>query len=141
MIQRILLPTDGSEYAEKTIEMAITLAKKLDAMVIVMYAYDALKPLRKRSSMLTDDVRHSMEKEATELVQEVAARLQAQELTVQALAVEGHPAEAILRAIQAESPDLVVMGARGEGGFVGLMMGSVAENVVRHSPVPVLVVK
>lgn len=141
MINRILLPTDGSEQAEQTIRFATDLAKTLNAEVIIMYAFNSVKPLRKRSSMLADDFRSSLEEDAREIAQEIAERLREQGLTVNALVVEGNPAEAILHAIHAETPDLVVMGAREEGGLTGLFVSSVAEHVVRHSPAPVLVVK
>ena len=55
--------------------------------------------------------------------------------------VEGPPAEAILRAAEADKPDLIVMGSRGSGGLPGALIGSVAEQVVRHATTPVLVVK
>ncbi len=141
MLNRILLATDGSLHAENTIHFATNLAKALQAELIVMYAFDAVKPLRKRPSGLADEYRALLEEEAKETAQEIAERLREQKLRVNALAVEGSPGEAILRAIHTETPDLVVMGAREESGLSGLFVSSVAEYVVRHSPVPVLVVK
>ncbi|NWF63605.1 MAG: universal stress protein [Chloroflexi bacterium] len=71
----------------------------------------------------------------------MAERFKAEGIAVSAVAVEGTPAEAILRAIDELKPDLVVMGSRGEGGFANALLGGVAEQVVHHSPAPVLVVK
>lgn len=141
MINRILLPTDGSPHAEHTIRFAIDLATRLNAELIVMYAYGAVKALRRRGGDVAEEYRLSLEEEAKELVQEIAERLRAEGLTVNGLAVEGNPAEAILRAVESEMPDLVVMGARGENLLAALFQTSVAEMVVRHSPAPVLVVK
>ena len=53
-------------------------------------------------------------------------------------AVEGHPAEVLLGAT--ESADLLVVGSRGHGGFVGALLGSVSQHVVTHSHCPVVVV-
>lgn len=106
-----------------------------------MYAYGAVKALRRRGGEVAEEYRLSLEQEAKELVQEIAERLRAEGLTVNGLAVEGNPAEAILRAVESEMPDLVVMGARGENLLAALFQTSVAEMVVRHSPAPVLVVK
>ena len=53
-------------------------------------------------------------------------------------AIEGHPAEVLLGA--AEDADLLVVGSRGHGGFVGALLGSVSRHVVAHSPCPVVVV-
>ncbi|MBK7448596.1 MAG: universal stress protein [Anaerolineales bacterium] len=62
-------------------------------------------------------------------------------MTVTASVVEGPAAEAILRAADELSPDVIVMGSRGEGGFANVLLGGVAEQVVHHAKVPVLVVK
>lgn len=141
MIQKILLPTDGSEYAEKTIQYAIDLAKAVGASIEVMYAFQPSASLRKRAAMMVEEYRKALEEDAQEIVAEVADRLKADGVAVSATVVEGPAAEAILRAIDELNPSLVVMGARGEGGFTNMLLGGVAEQVVRHSPVPVLVVK
>lgn len=53
--------------------------------------------------------------------------------------VENHPSPALLHA--AEAADLLVVGSRGHGGFAGMVLGSVSEHVVAHSPCPVVVVR
>jgi nucleotide-binding universal stress UspA family protein len=141
MFKKILLPTDGSEYAEKTIQTAIGVAKLAGAAVVVMYAYTPLGPFRKRGAAMLEEFKTSLEDEGREIVSEVSTRLQAQGLTVSGLVVEGPASEAILRAADEEQPDLVIMGSRGGGGLPDLRLGSVADRVVRHLKVPVLVVK
>ena len=141
MFQKILLPTDGSENAEKTIQYAIQLAQLSQATIIVMYAYNPQLTLRKRAAVAAEAFRASLQEEAMEIVTEVAERIKAAGLAVSALAVEGAPAEAILHASEDVQPDLIIMGSRGGGGLPGLALGSTAERVVRHSMVSVLVVK
>lgn len=141
MIHKILLPTDGSAQAEPTIRYALELAASLHAEIIVMYAFDPAKPLRKGSNLLADNLRQSLQQEAREIAQEIGERLRAGGLTVNALAVEGNPVEAILSAIQTETPDLVVMGIRGKPRLTGLFTHRVTDLVLRHSPIPVLIVK
>ena len=53
--------------------------------------------------------------------------------------LEGHPAQLLVTA--AEGADLVVVGSRGHGGFVGMLLGSVSQHVAAHAPCPVLVVR
>jgi nucleotide-binding universal stress UspA family protein len=140
MIQKILLPIDGSEHADKTVQYAIDLAKLAGSHVVVMYAYNAPIVPRRRGAFAVEELKSSLEEEAKEIVGEVAVHIQAAGLTVSAVAVEGWPAEAILCMVEDEHPDLIIMGSRG-GGLPDLRMGGVADCVVHHSPVPVLVVK
>ena len=141
MIKKILLPTDGSEHAEKTVQYAIDLAKSLGASVDVMYAYQSVSLLRKRAAAMMEEYKQIMEEDAREIVSEVAARLKAEGIKVTAVVVEGAAADAILRAAEDSKPDVIVMGSRGEGGFANMLLGGVAEHVIHYSKVPVLIVK
>lgn len=140
-IHKILVPTDGSDHAEKGASYALDLAKLVGAAVVVMHAYSSPIILRKRGAIMAEELKNSLLEEAEELVNESAGKFQAAGVSVSAMLVEGSPVEAILLAIGSEKPDLIVMGSRGAGGMPGLGMGSVAERTVRHSSVPVLVVK
>jgi nucleotide-binding universal stress UspA family protein len=141
MIERILLPTDGSEHSEKTVRYALDFARLHNAEVVVVYVYSPSGMGWRRGAAMLESVRQSLEEEGHEIVGEVAQRVQKLGLRCAALVIEGSPAEGILKAIDEDVPDLVIMGSRGSGGFAGLSLGSVAETVVRHSAVPVLVVK
>lgn len=141
MIKKILLPTDGSEHAAKTVNYASDLAKILNASIEVMYAYQSSPMLRKRAAAMMEEYKQALEEDAKEMVEEVAERLKANGIQVSAVVVEGPAADAILRAAEDSKPDLIVMGSRGEGGFANMLLGGVAEHVVHYSSVPVLVVK
>jgi len=140
-VQKILFPTDSSEQCEKVKEAVIAMARSSQAAVVVMHAFNPPLTLRKRGAIMIDEFKSSMEEEATEIVTEAVESLQAAGISATGLAVEGTAAEAILKAIEDEQPDLVIMGSRGAGGWPGVRLGSVAERVVRHSPVAVLVIK
>lgn len=141
MIKKILLPTDGSEHAEKTVQYTIDLAKSLGASVDVLYAYQPASLLRKRAAAMMEEYKNILEEEAREIVADVAARLKAEGLSVTAVVVEGAAADSILRVSEESKPDVIVMGSRGEGGFANMLLGGVAEHVIHYSKVPVLVVK
>lgn len=141
MINKILLPTDGSEHSAKSVSYALAFAKLHSAKVVVVYVYSASGIGWRRGAALLESVRQTLEEEGQEIVTDVARQIQEAGLACDGLVVEGSPPEGILKAIEEETPDLVIMGSRGVGGFAGLSLGSVAETVVRHSPVPVLVVK
>jgi nucleotide-binding universal stress UspA family protein len=59
-------------------------------------------------------------------------------VTVRQRVMEGHPARVLLDA--AEGADLLVVGSRGHGGFAGMLLGSVSQHCVRHSPCPVVII-
>ena len=141
VLRKILLPTDGSEQAEHQIEVVVEIARATGATITVVHVFSPPGPLRRRGQWMAEDLRASFEEEAKETASDVAGRLAALGLPVTATVVEGTPAEGILRAIEDEKPDLVVMNSRGASGLPGILMGSVAERVVRHSAVPVLVLK
>jgi len=60
-------------------------------------------------------------------------------LRVEQEVVEGHPAQQLV--VASEGADLVVVGSRGHGGFVGMLLGSVSQHVSAHAACPVLVVR
>ena len=76
-----------------------------------------------------------------ELVDEATALLKPTQAAVQTVVVEGSPAEAILLAAAEHKADLITVGAMGRTGLIGYLVGSVAERVMRHSSVPVLVAR
>ena len=140
MIQKILLPIDNSDHAQKAVRYAVDLAKLTQATVVVMHAYH-LPIFRRRGTAVAEDFKVSLEEESKELVAEVAAQLQGEGIAVSALVVEGSPSEAILTAAETDQPDLIIIGSRGTGGLPGLNLGSVVDRVVRRALTPVLVVK
>jgi nucleotide-binding universal stress UspA family protein len=62
----------------------------------------------------------------------------AQDVAVDAVAIEGKPSQVLLDAAE-EDAQMIVVGSRGHGGFTALLIGSVSEQVVRHAPCPVVV--
>jgi len=60
-------------------------------------------------------------------------------VTVRARVAQGHPAFALIRC--ARGADLLVLGSRGHGGFVGALLGSVAQHCVHHAPCPAVIVR
>jgi nucleotide-binding universal stress UspA family protein len=61
-------------------------------------------------------------------------------VVVEPVLLDGHPAEELIRYAEKEGMDIVIMGTHGRKGLDWLLLGSVAENLVRHSKVPVMVV-
>ena len=137
----ILVPTDFSVAAETALDHALDLASKLGAKVYVLHAYalpiigfpdGTLVP----SAEIASSIIRSAEKELAACV----AKRSESSVEIVPLLKQADPREAILAATQDLPADLVVMGTHGRRGIARALIGSVAEAIVRVSPVPVLTV-
>ena len=139
MTMRVLLATDGSDDAqaatawlagfplpEDTTVRAVTVAALAPAALDI-------PPVR--------ELQVSLRQESRAVAEAACAALAARVRTAEAQVVEGDAREEIVRAAEEWPADLVVMGARGLSGAIGLLLGSVSLAVARHAPCPVLVVK
>lgn len=138
---RILVPTDGSTDAETVLEHAIDLASVHDASLSAIYVMNTASftglPMETTWEGI-DDVLRKEGAAALETVQEIA---EDEGIEIDCQVLEGSPAREIVRYADEQDCDLVVMGTHGRGGINRLLLGSVAEQVVRTSPVPVLTVR
>ena len=139
---RILVPTDGSEGVERAIEHAVEVAADNDATLYGLYVLstDSYAGLAMESSWESVDrlLREDAET-AVARVREIAERMDAG-VPVETAVVEGKPSREIVRYAESEGCDLVVMGTHGRGGIDRLLLGSVAESVIRASSIPVTAV-
>lgn len=142
VFKKILIANDGSENARRAISHGIDIAKISGAEVYAVYvvsdehakvsgkvmgwAEPFEEYLTDRGELATTDV----EKSGKET-----------EVKVEKVLLKGSPAEQILDYSEKNDIDLVVMGTQGLTGIKRFLIGSVAENVIRHSKVPVLVVR
>jgi len=134
----IVVGVDGSPASAGALEVAVEEARLRRARLHVIYAYPAM------ASPLTGSTGHDYyeqtEHEAREVLQHVAAAGPPTEgLDVEWLGVPGNPSEVLIGASRGAS--LLVVGSRGLGGFMGLMIGSVSNQCVHHAHCPVLVVR
>jgi nucleotide-binding universal stress UspA family protein len=140
-IKRILVPTDFSEPATAALKWATTLARELDGQLYMLhvvpepYAYPWGSEL---STMPLTDILEQSEKSAEERMHQLAAETQLPFDRVVTRAVIGTPVDQILAMVAEHNIDLVVLGTHGRGMVGHLLLGSVAERVIRRSPVPVL---
>lgn len=145
-IKRIVVPVDYSEHARATLEYAAVLAERFGASVDVVHVWDRPsyvpdttvvgKPGEPTKS-LADLIRENAEHEMDEFLKR--AKLPAG-VTVSHHLESGEPASTIIKVLKTKGGDLVVMGTHGRTGVKHLLLGSVAEKLVRLSPIPVLTV-
>lgn len=143
MYKHLLIATDGSELAQKAVDQGLTLAKALDAkatvvtvtepwdMVIVPDAAIVLPPANYEESAAAGAARILIgANEAAEII----------EVSCETLHVpDRYPGEGIVETAKKQGCDLIVMASHGRRGLGRLLLGSVANDVVTHSTVPVLI--
>jgi len=139
MYDRLLLPTDGSPGMERVIEHADEIARRDDATLELLYVVNTSSMTTMPTDASVEGIRGLLNEEG-ELAIEAAERICSPETTVEHTMLEGNPEREIVDHALESGCDLIVMGTHGRGGIDRLLLGSVAEHVVRRSPVPVLTV-
>jgi nucleotide-binding universal stress UspA family protein len=133
----ILVGVDGSPEAATALEYAVEEARLRGAQLRVIHAYAVLSAL---TGSTGEELYAHLEADAKELLERIAAAGPSVEgVAVEYLGVPGNPAEVLIEA--SREATLLVVGSRGLGGFMGLVMGSVSSQCVHHSHCPVLVVR
>lgn len=140
MYDRILLPTDGSEGMARVVEHAGELARVHDASMHALFVVDTASLSTMPMDASLDGVHGLMEEEGARAMEEVT-RLLPDDVPVDRTTREGSPAHEIVDVAEEADCDVIVMGTHGRGGLNRLLLGSVAEHVVRRSSVPVVTVR
>lgn len=143
-IRRILVPTDFSEPAEAALRYARALAEEFGSTLHLMHVVPEpyIYPWGTEiSTMPLVDLLTSSETQAAERLKTLVDDTGALKGRVKTITAIGTPVDKILQQVADDGIDLVVMGTHGRGAVGHLLLGSVAERIVRRSPVPVLTVK
>jgi nucleotide-binding universal stress UspA family protein len=141
-IDRILCPTDFSVFSARALGHAIALAQRFQARLTVLHVlpptltYGGVPPYSPALAVVPPPLREQVEGELRAFIEPaVAARVPTQ-IDLR----EGNPWREIERAAEELPADFVVMGTHGYGGFEHLLLGSVAEKLLRRLPCPVLTI-
>jgi nucleotide-binding universal stress UspA family protein len=136
---RILVPTDGSEYTKPAIRQAVELAKLTGGKITALYVLDQTVLTNMPMDTAVMNVYKTLEKEGQEAVDYVLNISKEAGVEAEISIKEGTPVKVILE--ESVNYDIIVMGTLGRTGMSKLLMGSVAERVVRAASCPVLVVR
>ncbi|MHB8120456.1 MAG: universal stress protein [Methanothrix sp.] len=144
MLKKILVATDGSETSMRAAENAVSIGKKAGATVTAVYVVDVhrLAQLPGYAAMpgIKDNLMELMFKEGSEALEEIGDMTRDAGVAYERAVAEGDPGEELLKLCSDPGFDLIVLGTIGKSGLKRFLLGSVAEKVLRHSHVPVLVV-
>lgn len=138
---RVLVPVDGSDHSERALEHAIELYGSDD--VVLLNVLDVVEAGYESSAAgempsYWSDWHEHAEESAEALFADLA---DAHDASFDTETVLGRPARAIVEYAEENDVDAIVMGSHGRDGVSRILLGSVAETVVRRSPVPVTVVR
>jgi nucleotide-binding universal stress UspA family protein len=139
--QHILVATDFGESSMRAVDFGLMLATQLGAKFTVVHAYEIPAFAYEAFAYPTADVIDALINAARAELDKALAEVRRTIPNASAILRQGAPWNQILSAIDDAHADLVVVGTHGRGGLPRLLLGSVAERVVRLSPVPVVVVR
>ena len=141
--RHILAPTDFSEYSKKAVASALELATQFGARLTILhvvepppYPVEGYVPPSVSTTFLED-----LERQATQDLAQFVPEAETSGLAVARLVVVGTPYRKIIETAEAQQVDLIVMATAGRTGFSHLLLGSIAERVVRTATCPVLTIR
>lgn len=137
MFKTIIWATDGSESAERALQIALELAADADARLLVVHADERLGGRAGGAHVLADD-EDIQQQLASKIEELVGSGVRASFQVVHGL--NRDPADLIADAARENAADVIVVGTRGHGRIAGVLLGSVTQRLLHVAPCPVLAV-
>ncbi|MGA2676577.1 MAG: universal stress protein [Methanobacterium sp.] len=131
MFKTIIVPTDGSKFAERAEDVAISIAKNFNGKLVVLHIID-------EKLIYPYEV---LEEEGKTILRKASKKAEEQDITADTVLIVGDPSHDMSKIVEKTGADLVVIGTHGKTGLEKFLMGSVAENAIKTVEVPVLLVK
>lgn len=138
--KKLLIAIDSSAASLHASKVGFELAHQLNGSVAIIYVIDQSKEIGNvDAGILPEEAAILLKKQASDTINQIMAQYNGTYGVVRFIP-EGNPPEEILSTIQTWEADLLVIGTHGRTGLQHLLVGSVAERIIRHSPIPVMVV-
>jgi nucleotide-binding universal stress UspA family protein len=139
LLGRILIATDGSEKNRAALDEGIKIARSFGSVVYVVYVIDTGAFSSMSGDIPLGDTYRIFQAEAEQAFNRIKSL--AGDVKVETSILEGHPAAEIVKFAVSKKIDMIVIGTQGKKGLERLLLGSVAEEIIRSAPCKVLVVK
>jgi universal stress protein A len=141
-LRKILVPIDFSECSRKALQYAVPLAQQFSASLLLVYVLPVHYYVGSEFGPLDVPVPEAeLLQSSQEQLAQFAVREIGQRVTATHRVLRGQPVHELVRAAREEQVDLILLSTHGHTGLKHVLLGSVAENVVRYAPCPVLVVR
>ncbi len=144
VISTVVVPLDGSELAETALPYAVALCRAMDTEMVLLHVVPAPETIYSDGNVGGQDAsggREELDALARMYLNGIVRRLEEEGLAAKVSVHEGRPSNVITAVARGVEPSMIVMGSHGRSGVDRLLMGSVAEAVVRESGEPVLMVR
>ena len=148
MISKILVPTDGSNAAQKAARYAVDLAKKLKASVIALSVIDNRSfvsqtvPASKTARHVIEPIEDYLREAAEGYAGEIKKLCDKKAVQSKVVITAGHPVENIVKEAVREKVNLIIMGSHGKSALAAAVLGSVTYGVLhKDTKIPVLLVR
>ena len=139
--RQILVPVDFEGPAQEALEVAVDVALAFDAKLTLIHAWEVPAAAYAAMTYVPADFWTAIEQAATEQLKSTLEQVQKRLPRAESILAKGAPAHEIIAAADRTKADLIVMGTHGRRGMSHVLLGSVAEKIVRLSPVPVLTIR
>jgi universal stress protein A len=140
-IKKVLVATDFSEFSAAAMEYAKMFAARFKAKVYLVHVVDIAPLIGPGGGPSTFTISHEVEQDATIEMRRFAAKHFGRMKNLELIIGQGDPRQEIVKLVEKEKIDLIVMATHGRTGLAHVILGSVAERVVQNSPVPVVMVR
>lgn len=149
IFRNIMIATDGSECSKKVVDKGIKFARLSGGTVYAVYvvstayisAIDGSYPSSIDMFPYFEAMHEALKKQGQQAIDYVKELGEKKSINVESVILEGNPSEELIKYAEKENMDIVIMGTVGRTGLDRMILGSVAGNVVRHSKVPVMVLR
>ncbi|ACF14956.1 UspA domain protein [Chloroherpeton thalassium ATCC 35110] len=139
-IKKILCPTDFSDVSKNAVRYANEFARSMQANVIFLHVVEP-RPIATDMTVAYIPIETDLEKIAEDDLSNLIEEEKVKGISAAKSVMVGHPSDIIIEQAESQDVDLIILGSHGRTGITRLLMGSVAEAVLRKAPCPVLIVK
>lgn len=144
MYQRILVPIDGSVTSDLALQEAIKLAKQMDAKLELVHIYEDAIYLVDENYFNYEELQKTIHDCGEKILTQAEDRVKTAGISVETRLIPSNNeriAHLLMEEVKRWQADLIVIGTHGRSGFSRLLLGSVAEGIVRMAIVPVLLIR